>query len=71
VAALGVLITIQTRTATAGLALRPRPTLPVRRKSKTQRMLGHAKGETTEIYLREELQVNRELARLRAEKRKP
>jgi integrase len=40
-------------------------------KDKTQRMLGHTKGETSEIYLREELQVNRELARLRAKKRKP
>lgn len=37
---------------------------------KTQRMLGHAKGETTGIYLREELEINRELARIRTEKRK-
>jgi hypothetical protein len=36
-----------------------------------QRQLGHSKGETTEIYLREELEENRKLAQLRAEKRKP
>jgi hypothetical protein len=40
-------------------------------KDKTRRMLGHAKGETTEIYLREELEVSRELARLRVQKRQP
>ncbi len=40
-------------------------------KDKTRRMLGHSKGETTEIYLREELEVQRELAKLRVEKRKP
>jgi integrase len=40
-------------------------------KDKTRRMLGHAKGETTEIYLREELEVQRELANLRVQKRKP
>ena len=40
-------------------------------KDKTKRMLGHARGETTEIYLREELEVQRELAKLRVAKRKP
>ena len=30
-----------------------------------------AKGETTEIYLREDLEVDREVARLRVEKRTP
>ncbi len=40
-------------------------------KEKTQRMLGHSKAETTGIYLREDLEINRELARLRTEKRKP
>jgi hypothetical protein len=40
-------------------------------KDTTKRMLGHAKGETTEIYRREDLEVNRELAKLRVEKRKP
>jgi integrase len=40
-------------------------------REKTQRLLGHARGETTDIYLREELEVSRELARLRTEKRKP
>jgi hypothetical protein len=38
---------------------------------KTQRGLGHSKRKTTEIYLREDLEVNRELAKLRVEKRKP
>jgi hypothetical protein len=38
---------------------------------KVQRGLGHARGETTRRYLREDLEVNRELARLRTEKRKP
>jgi hypothetical protein len=38
---------------------------------KRQRMLGHARGETTRIYEREELEVSREVARLRTEKRKP
>jgi hypothetical protein len=36
-----------------------------------QRGLGHAKGETTEIYLREEVEEQRKLAKLRVEKRKP
>jgi hypothetical protein len=40
-------------------------------KDKVRRGLGHAKGETTDIYLREDLEVNRELARVRVEKRKP
>jgi hypothetical protein len=40
-------------------------------REKIQRGLGHSRGETTAIYLREELEVNRELARLRIEKRKP
>jgi hypothetical protein len=40
-------------------------------KDKKQRMLGHSKGETTEIYLREDLEVDRELAKLRVEKRRP
>jgi hypothetical protein len=40
-------------------------------REKTQRMLGHSRGETTGIYLREDLEVNRELAKLRTEKRKP
>lgn len=38
---------------------------------KIQRGLGHSRMETTEIYLREDLEVNRELARLRRDKRKP
>jgi hypothetical protein len=38
---------------------------------KIQRGLGHSKSETTRIYLREDIEINRELARLRAEKRKP
>jgi hypothetical protein len=38
-------------------------------KDKVRRGLGHAKSQTTEIYLREDLEVNRELARLRTEKR--
>jgi hypothetical protein len=38
---------------------------------KTQRLLGHSRGETTRIYLREELEVQRELAKLRVEKRQP
>jgi integrase len=36
-----------------------------------QRGLGHSKGETTRIYLREDIEINRALARLRVEKRKP
>jgi integrase len=40
-------------------------------REKIQRQLGHAKGETTRIYLREDVEINRELARLRVEKRKP
>jgi hypothetical protein len=40
-------------------------------KDKTRRMLGHAKGEATEIYLREELEVSHELAHLRVQKRRP
>jgi hypothetical protein len=40
-------------------------------KDKVRRGLGHAKGETTEIYLRADLEVNSELARLRVEKRQP
>jgi hypothetical protein len=39
-------------------------------KDKVRRGLGHAKGETTDIYLRDDLEVNRELARRRVEKRK-
>lgn len=38
---------------------------------KTRRGLGHSKSRTTEIYLRDDLAVNSELARLRVEKRKP
>lgn len=38
---------------------------------RTRRMLGHSKGETTENRLREELEVQHELATLRVEKRKP
>jgi hypothetical protein len=38
---------------------------------KRQRMLGHARGETTRIYEREEVEISREVARLRTEKRKP
>jgi integrase len=38
---------------------------------KIQRGLGHSRGETTRIYLREEVEVSRELARLRTKKRKP
>jgi hypothetical protein len=34
-------------------------------------MLGHVRGETTGIYLREELEVQRDAAKLRVEKRKP
>lgn len=37
---------------------------------KIQRGLGHARGATTVRYLREDLEVNRELARARTEKRK-
>jgi integrase len=40
-------------------------------REETQRLLGHSRGATTEIYLREEIEVSRELARLRTEKRKP
>jgi hypothetical protein len=40
-------------------------------KDKVRRGLGHSKGATTDIYLREDLEVNRELSRLRTEKRKP
>jgi hypothetical protein len=36
-----------------------------------QRQLGHADGKTTEIYLREEVEEQRKLAKLRVEKRKP
>jgi hypothetical protein len=36
-----------------------------------QRELGHSKGATTEIYLREQVEEQRKVARLRAEKRKP
>jgi hypothetical protein len=39
-------------------------------KDKVRRGLGHSKGETTDIYLRDDLEVNRELARQRVEKRK-
>lgn len=39
-------------------------------KDKVRRGLGHAKGQTTDIYLRGDLEVSRELARLRTEKRK-
>jgi hypothetical protein len=42
-----------------------------RRKQKIQRTLGHSKKETTWIYLRDDVEINRELARLRVEKRKP
>jgi hypothetical protein len=38
---------------------------------KIQRTLGHSKKETTWIYLRDDVEINRELARLRVEKRKP
>jgi hypothetical protein len=38
---------------------------------KIQRGLGHRKRKTTPIYLREDVGINRELARLRVEKRKP
>src|SRR5262249_23708155 len=34
-----------------------------------QRQLGHSKGATTEIYLREDLEENRKLSKMRAEKR--
>jgi len=39
-------------------------------KDKVRRGLGHSKGETTDIYLRDDLEVNRELARRRVERRK-
>jgi hypothetical protein len=39
-------------------------------KDKVRRGLGHSKGETTDGYLRDDLEVNRELARRRVEKRK-
>jgi integrase len=38
---------------------------------KIKRGLGHSKKETTRIYLRDDVEINRELARLRVEKRKP
>jgi hypothetical protein len=38
---------------------------------KIKRGLGHSKKETTWIYLRDDVEINRELARLRVEKRKP
>lgn len=37
---------------------------------KRQRMLGHARGETTRIYEREEVEISREVAELRVKKRK-
>jgi hypothetical protein len=40
-------------------------------RDKVQRGLGHAKGATTEIYIRDEIDAHRELARLRTDKRKP
>jgi hypothetical protein len=40
-------------------------------REKIQRGLDHSKADTTEVYLREDIEVNRELARLRMEKRKP
>jgi integrase len=40
-------------------------------REKTQRLLGHSRGETTGIYLREELEISRELARMRTKKRQP
>jgi len=39
-------------------------------KDKVRRGLGHSKGETTDGYLRDDMEVNRGLARLRVEKRK-
>jgi hypothetical protein len=39
-------------------------------KDKVRRGLGHSKGETTDGYLRDDMEVNRELARRRVEKRK-
>jgi len=40
-------------------------------REKTKRMLGHSKGETTEIHLREELEVSHALAKLRVQRRRP
>jgi hypothetical protein len=40
-------------------------------KDKVRRGLGHSNGETTDIYLRADLEVNRALAQARVEKRKP
>jgi hypothetical protein len=39
-------------------------------KDKVRRGLGHSKGETTDIYLRDDLEVNRQLARQRVKERK-
>jgi hypothetical protein len=59
------------RTATARPDAATEAMWPARREMKTQGLLDHARGEATGIYLREELEVSRQQARLRTEKRKP
>jgi hypothetical protein len=67
--AAGIPVTLQNRDSRPGAATEA--DLAGAPREKTQRLLGHAKGATTEIYIREELEAQRELAKLRAEKRKP
>jgi hypothetical protein len=66
--AAGVPDTIQSRDSRPGAATEAK--LAGAPRDDIQRQLGHAKGETTEIYLREEVEESRKLARLRTEKRK-
>jgi integrase len=67
--AAGIPVTLQNRDSRPGAATEA--DLAGAPREKTQRLLGHAKGATTEIYIREELEAQRELAKLRVEKRKP
>jgi hypothetical protein len=66
--AAGVPPAIQNRDSRPGAATEAK--LAGASREDVQRQLGHAKGETTEIYLREELEEARKMATLRAEKRK-
>ncbi len=65
----GIPTSIQNRDSRPGAATEA--DLAGAQREKTQRMLGHSKAATTEIYLREEVEAHREMARLRNEKRKP
>jgi len=65
--AAGVPTTIQNRDSRPGAATEA--DLAGAQKEKTQRLLGHSKGETTEIYIREEVEAHREMAKLRTKKR--